>query len=286
VLRFDIGDRLITADQYAAEKGVPLTRAFHELNILCNEAAKKRAKNMTAAYDPGPIPASLDRRLPRGRGVVYSYSLLNNYANVCPHQTWRRYVKKDLPYVESAAMKYGNAVHTAMEYRLGGKPLPPEMQQWEPIVAAFDGRGAKAEQKLGITREGKPCGFFDDGVWFRGKIDVTLMEGNTAVIADFKTGSSNYESSFELETNALLFNCLHPHLTRIAGFYIWLKEGRIGQKYDLSDTNSTWQKVSKLVAEIEGLPRDSGAGWEKRKSGLCGWCAVGDCEHHFVAREK
>ncbi len=47
------------------------------------------------------IPAFLDRRKPKA--LVYSYSLLNNYANVCPHQTWRRYVKKDQKFVPSAA---------------------------------------------------------------------------------------------------------------------------------------------------------------------------------------
>src|ERR1700731_4111958 len=152
------------------------------------------------------IPAFLDRRTPRSREkpLVYSYSLLNTYESVCPHQAYRKYVKKDLKFVESEAMRWGNEVHSALEYRLGGKPLPPNMQQWEPIMAAFDGRGAVAEQKLGINKLAKPCGFFDDGVWFRGKIDVTLIDGTTAVIADHKTGASNYESPFELETNALL----------------------------------------------------------------------------------
>jgi hypothetical protein len=234
---------------------------------------------MTAAYDPGPIPAVLDRRKPKP--LVYSYTLLNNYANVCPHQTYRRYVKKDQPFVETEAMKWGNAVHTALEYRLGGKPLPPDMQQWEPIVAAFDGRGATAEQKLGMTRGCAPCDFFENLVFFRGKIDVTIINGTTALIADYKTGSSTYESSFELETNALLLHAKHPHLARIVGFYIWLKEGRVGQQYDLSDTNGTWAKVSRLVAQFE-----ADTAWEKRKSGLCGYCSVEDCENHFVARPK
>lgn len=244
---------------------------------------------MTAAYEMPDIPAFLDRRSPRGSGaspkpLIFSYTMLNNYANVCPHQTYRRYVKKDQPYVESKEMKWGNKVHSAMEYRLGGKPLPPDMQQWEPIVAAFDGRGATAEQKLGIRRNGSPCGFFDDGVWFRGKIDVTIIQGTTAVIADYKTGSSSYETSFELETNALLLNLRHPHITRIGGFYIWLKEGRVGQKYDLSNTADTWKKLTEIVTLFK---TDLTTGtWEKRKSGLCGYCSVEDCENHFVARPK
>jgi hypothetical protein len=276
---FDIGDRHVTIEEYAAEKGIAYFRAAHEINILCNEAAKKRADNMTAAYDPGPIPPSLVRGKPKP--FVYSYTLLNNYANVCPHQTYRRYVKKDQPFVETEAMRWGNKVHEALEYRLGGKPLPPDMQQWEPIVAAFDGRGATAEQKLGIRRDGKPCGFFDDGVFFRGKIDVALINGSTAYILDWKSGKSNYESAFEIETNALLLHCLHPHLKKIVGAYAWLKENQLGQLHDLSDTNGTWQRVMELVDQFEADNT-----WEKRKSGLCGFCSVEDCENHFVARPK
>ena len=232
------------------------------------------------------IPTALDRRNPpkAGKPLVFSYSLLNNYANVCPHQAYRKYVKRDLPFVESAAMKFGNDAHSALEYRLGGKPLPPSMQQWEPIVAAFDGRGATAEQKLGIRIDAKPCGFFDDGVFFRGKVDVTVIQGNIAMIADFKTGNSSYESSFELETNALLLHARYPHLQQITGFYIWLKESRVGKPYDLSDTNQTYQTIFELVKKFNA---DKNAGdWEKRKSGLCGHCDVKDCENHYVARPK
>lgn len=275
---------MITTDQYMVRHGVSYFRAIHEINAIVNEATagyNYSRQRMTAVEMPD-IPASLDRRKPKP--LVYSYTMLNNYANVCPHQTWRRYVKKDQPYVESEAMKWGNAVHTALEYRLGGKPLPPDMQQWEPIIAAFDGRGATAEQKLGITRNSKTCDFFDAEVFFRGKVDVMLINGNTAYIMDWKTGNSNYESAFELETNALLVYCKHPHLTRIVGSYAWLKENRLGQMYDLSNVGNTWNVMNVLIKQFEA---DLAAvNWEKRKSGLCGYCSVKDCENHFVARPK
>lgn len=235
---------------------------------------------MTAMEMPD-IPGFLDRRNPANGGarpLVYSYSLLNNYENVCPHQTWRRYVKKDLKYVESDPMKWGNDAHTALEYRLGGKPLPPKMQQWEPLIAPLAERKGIAEQQLGITKGAKSCGFFDDGVWFRGKIDVTLIEGSTAVIVDYKTGNSSYESPFELETNALLLHAKHPYLKQIKGFYIWLKENRVGQPYDL-DTNAAWHKVRELTDKFEADKT-----FEKKRSGLCGYCNVEDCENRFAAR--
>lgn len=270
MLTFRIDGDLITADQYMARHGVSYFRAIHEINKTVNEAA------MTAVEIPD-IPASLDRRKPKP--LVYSYTLLDTFENVCPHQAYRRYVKKDIKYVESGAARWGNQVHTALEYRLGGKPLPPEMQQWEPLVEPLASRKATAEQKLGITKGANPCGFFDDGVWFRGKIDVTLIEGETAYINDWKTGKSSYESPFELETNALLLHARYPHLKKIVGSYTWLAENRIGQMYDLSDTNAAWHRVCDLVDKFEIASGDSG-GWEKRRSGLCGWCDVLDCEHN------
>src|SRR5580692_1273233 len=127
------------------------------------------AQQMTTTDLPDVVPDFLNRRSqakPAGSPVaqfakplVYSYSLLNQF-NICPYQCFRRYVKKDIPYSETPEMAWGNKVHSAMEYRVGGKPLPAEMQQWEPLVAPIAARGGKAEMKMGVTREGKPTDFF------------------------------------------------------------------------------------------------------------------------------
>ena len=62
------------------------------------------------------------------------------------------------------------------------------------------------------------------------------------------------------------------------GSYTWLKEARVSQLYDLSDTARTWGTICKMMAEILAK-RDTGE-FEKKQSGLCGWCSVSDCEHH------
>ena len=185
-------------------------------------------------------------------------------------------------------MAEGNAIHLAMENRLRIKqPLPPKYAQWEPFAAPFDARQAlMVEEKLGVTKDGKPCGFFDKDVFFRGKIDVAIVNGNNAYICDWKSGGSKYEDSFELEIGAVLlqakFNLFDPYVRTIKGQYVWLVENRLGALYDLSDTNKTFAKMKRLMDEIE---RDRARDWfEKRKSGLCGWCPVKACEHYFVAR--
>lgn len=225
------------------------------------------------------IPASLDRRKPAApKPLVWSYTFLNTYAKICPHQAFRQYIKKDVPYQATVAMEKGKHVHSAMEYRLGGKPLPADCREFERFVSPFDGRNPIGEQKLGVTREGKSTGFFDDNVWGRGTLDVTLLQDKTAYIADWKTGKSAYETNFELSVHAVLLHAKHPALTKILGQYVYLGENKLSRMYDLSNTKATWLVIGETMKQVEA---DKAAGeFEKRQGPLCGWCRVKDCQHN------
>jgi hypothetical protein len=242
-------------------------------------------------YDPGPIPKALAQPKP----LVGSFSMLNQYLN-CPHAAFHRYIAKTYPYVQSDAAKEGDAIHRAMENRLRIKqPLPPRYAQWEPFAKPFDGfhDGTRAqgaprqalgvEFKIGVDKDGKPCDYFGKNVWFRGRIDVAVVRDRNAYILDWKSGSSKYENPFELEVGAVLLQARFNAST-IRGQYAWLAENRLGILYDLSDTNKTFAKMRHLMEEIE---HDRARDWfEKRKSGLCGWCDCTHCENHFVARPR
>ena len=230
-------------------------------------------------YSTLDIPPMLDRR-----PFVGTYTILNTYGN-CPHQMARRYIVKDQPYIETPEMKWGNEVHSAFEYRVGSsKPLPDTMRQWEHFAQPFDGQFAKVEQKLGISAEGKCVGYWDGSCWFRGKADLAIIRGETAYINDWKTGKSSYEDPFELETNAVLIHAKYPQLKKIVGSYTWLRENRVSQMYDLSDTRSTWNEICRLMGEIIALKKTGQ--FEKKKSGLCGWCSVDDCENYFISDKR
>lgn len=208
---------------------------------------------------------------------VGSFTALDCFIK-CPEQFFHRYIAKDLPaQAQTPEMAWGNEVHTAFEQRIGGKPLPDKMQQWEGFVSPIlaTGFNTSAESKLGITRNGQRCSFFDRDVWFRGKVDAVMSRGETALIVDWKTGKSAFEHPLELETSAMLLQAEIPHYKKIKGRYIWLKENRAGQMYDLSDGARTWAKVRELMLEIESLM--GGTRWEKRSTGLCGWCPVKTC---------
>jgi hypothetical protein len=208
--------------------------------------------------------------------LVYSYSNLNGYEN-CPYQMAQRYIYKTTKFVETPQIKEGNENHTAFELRVGGKkPLPPRLQDAEHFAATFDKFDCQVEIKLGVTRDGKPCDFWDRDCFFRGKLDLAIVNPPVGYMADWKWANSNYEKPFELETGALLLRARFPTLRTVKGRYAWIRDNKWGQEYDLSDFNKTWGRINSLAEEIENaMARGQ---FEKKPSGLCYHCDA-TCEH-------
>lgn len=217
------------------------------------------------------IPTFLDRRK-----VVWSYSFLHAFDDVCAYQAYRTYIKRDIPYVETVARAKGNRVHKAMDQRIKGQALPDDCREYEKFAVPFDGKNPVSEQKLGVTAQGKPVGFFDNAAWGRGTLDVTLINHQTAYIADWKTGRSDYEKPFELQVHAVLLHAKHPHLKTIKGQFIYLGENRTSVVYDLSDTRHTWKVIGDIMSNVERNLQTQK--FEKRQGPLCKYCSVKDCE--------
>lgn len=231
-----------------------------------------------AERDQGGIPPFLDRR-----PFIGTYTNLKAFLN-CEHAMYRRYVLKDQKYVETPAMKWGNDAHAALEQRVGkGKVLPDNMKQWENHCTPFDTYEVKTEQKLAINAKGQAVDYWADDCWFRGQADVTVMINEKALFTDWKTGNPRYADKFELETGALLLKAKYPQLRTVVGRFVFLKDNTVGKMHDLSDFQKTFNEIKNLM-DLINFKRQNQAGWEKKKSGLCGWCSVKDCEHHYVAR--
>jgi hypothetical protein len=216
---------------------------------------------------------------PQAKPIVWSYTMLNTYAEVCPHQFFHRYITKTVKFVESQAVRDGNEVHTAFEQRLGGRrPFPPHLQHCEQFAAPLDPYPKAVEQWYGITADGQACESRAPNVFLRGKLDCSVIQDTTALLWDWKNGRSAYEKPFELEIGGLLLKARNPYLVTITGRYAYTKENKISVPYDLSDTDRTLASVNAIVREIE---QDLQTGqFEKRQSGLCGYCDVRTCEHN------
>lgn len=221
------------------------------------------------------LPKKLDRR-----PLVLSYTLLNTYADICPHQAAERYIYRNVPFFETDQMREGTAVHKAMENRISKKvPLPERFKRHEKFAAPMDHLPAppKCEQMLGVTKEGTPEDFFGKSVFLRGKLDCPIVNRHKAHLFDWKNGKVR-ESPFELEVQAVLLKAKYPQLEEIKGQYGWLAQGRMGQVHDLSDVASTWNVIRQIASEI-AADRQKGV-FEKRKGPLCAWCPCKDCEEH------
>jgi hypothetical protein len=215
---------------------------------------------------------------------AFTFTWGNCYRNICPHQAYRRFILKDIPFVETDAMKEGTAVHTALEKRVGqGKVLPDEYRQWESFAACFDQLPVKVECKLGVTAEGRSCDWYDKKIFVRTKLDISFVNGETGYILDWKMGAVR-ENPFELEVQAVALHAANPQLRKIVGQYAWLRENRLGQMHDLSQTNRTWATICETVLDAQH-DLDRGM-FDKRPGKLCDWCDVKDCENYTGKNAK
>jgi len=213
--------------------------------------------------------------------LVHSYSSLNCYDDVCPHQYWHRYILKDVKFVESDVIRKGNEIHTAFEQRLQGKrPFPPHLQHCEPFAAPLDPYPAKqVEQWYGVDRTGQACDSRSALVFLRGKIDCAVAKDSAALLFDWKSSKNDrYEKPFELEIGALFLKAKNPYLMQITGRYAYTELGKLSEPYDLSDTDRTWRSVKTIVGAIEhDLARSE---FEMKPGPLCSYCDVRTCKHN------
>ena len=226
---------------------------------------------MTAAFD---IPPVLDRR-----PIVWSYSLLHCFRDICAHQGQARYIDKTIAFVETPEIAHGNRGHSALELRVGAKkPLPEEFMHCEKFAVPFDGREVQTEAWYYIDDTGRACDRFAKNKFGHGKLDLVLINDTTGYLNDWKFGSSKYEDPFELEVGALLLHAKFPQLKKIVGTYTWIREDRVSKLYDLSDTRKTWNEVCSIMRTILNYRRVGE--YPKKRSGLCGWCQRWDCDQN------
>jgi hypothetical protein len=118
----------------------------------------------------------------------WSFSRIKAF-ETCPKQFYHVNVLKQFPYVETEAMRYGTEFHEAAEHFIrDGTPVPDRFAFARPVLDALAAKpGEKlCEQKLGLTAELEACTFFADNVWFRGIVDLLIIDGDEATIVDYK----------------------------------------------------------------------------------------------------
>jgi hypothetical protein len=221
--------------------------------------------------------------------TAWSYSSIKTF-DQCPKKYFHLKVAKDVKDEGNEASIYGNDAHEAAEHYIKhGTPIPDKYAIMRPVVeklAQFPGE-KHTELKLGVRKseEGfEPCGFFDKDVWYRGIVDLLIVDGTTAHMIDYKTGkNAKYADMKQLDLMAGAVFTHFPEVMKVKSGLAYVVSDEFLKKAHVRAELGTYMNVfDHQLGQLEDAMQ---SGVFNPKSGpLCGWCPVTSCEHHRPRR--
>lgn len=219
------------------------------------------------------------------RVAPWSYSRIKAF-ETCPKQFYHTHILKEFPFKETEAMRYGTEFHKAAEeFIRDAKPVPERFAFAKPALQVLnDMEGDKyCELKVGLTADLEPCGFFAEDVWFRGVVDLIIVNDETglATVVDYKSGkSARYADKGQLELMALAVFKYFPQVEKVrAGLLFVIANEFIKDKYAADSQPDMWKKWLAEYAKMEKAAETDV--WNPRPSGLCrAHCPVTQCPHN------
>lgn len=214
---------------------------------------------------------------------AWSYSRMKNF-ETCPKQYYHVTVLKEHPFQETAATRYGNEFHKAAEYFMrDGTPVPERFSFTQPILDSLAAKPGKrhCELKMGLTADLEPCGFFDKNIWFRGIVDLLIVDGDRAFIVDYKTGkSAKYADKGQLELMALCVFKHFPEVKRVkAGLVFVVADAFVKEDYAIDQEGALWKPWISRYSQLSQAHENDV--WNPKPSGLCRkHCPVLQCHHN------
>lgn len=212
----------------------------------------------------------------------WSHTALKQF-ETCPRQYAEVRFYKSVKEEENEATLWGNRVHKEFEECISkpGRKMPPELAMYQPIVdkiLSYPGK-VYAEQKLAVTNQWTPTGWFAKDTWCRGIVDVLIVDGHKARMLDFKTGKQKDDLDQLRLFSALVF-ANFPHVSEIKAANLWLKNKTLAPKdftVTLYEFDTITRMYDKAVSVVEEACQTEL--FQPKQSGLCKqWCPVVSCE--------
>jgi hypothetical protein len=221
--------------------------------------------------------------------TAWSYSSIKTF-DQCPKKYFHLKVVKDVKDTPGEAADYGTAVHESAELFIkDGTPIPAKFGYMKPIVESLAGiEGEKyTELKLGVTKTDtgyEPCSFFAKDVWWRGIVDLVIINGHKAHMVDYKTGkSAKYADPKQLDLMAGALFVHYPGLKVIKSALAYVVSNEFIKKVHVREDMDKYLTV--FADELDRLKHAELSGvWNPKSGPLCGWCPVVECEHHRPRR--
>ena len=215
------------------------------------------------------------------KSFTWSFSNLELY-ELCGKKYYHLRVAKDVQDTGNAMSNYGFDAHKHFENRLfKDTRLPMDLTHHEKFLAklqAAPGEGLP-EQKLALTREFEPTGFFDDDVWVRGIVDYTKLNGSHMVVVDHKFGKMK-EGFTQIDLMVTMLMTYRPEIETATGMYYWAKAKKItSKKYTRDDIPEIWAQFLPRVERMEEAWKTTD--FAAKPNYLCKkYCPVKQCPHH------
>lgn len=216
--------------------------------------------------------------------TAWSYSSIKTFEQ-CPKKYYHLKVAKDVKDEPGEAADYGTAVHLAAEeFVRDGKPIPEKFAFMRPIVEPLAAKqGDKyCEMRLGLRKldDGfEPCDFFAKGIWYRGIVDLLIVDGDRAWMIDYKTGkNAKYADMKQLDLMAGALFVKFPDLQVIKSGLAYVVSQEFPKKTHTRDNLNKYLSVFDDKLEELEAAMENGV-FNAKTSPLCGWCPVVECEH-------
>ncbi|HEY8793074.1 MAG TPA: PD-(D/E)XK nuclease family protein, partial [Gaiellaceae bacterium] len=173
----------------------------------------------------------------------------------------------------------GDAVHRLLELVNLEQPLPPDdlaarVRGWYPSVAEdeverIDGfvrsycesELARRVAALPSARPERPFAFEHDGVLLHGRLDVLQIEGERAVVVDYKTNSlaegtpeEIVENDYHLQRLVYALACFRAGAQEVEAVYHFLErpDAVVSTVFRIEQISELEEELSEAIARING----------------------------------
>lgn len=215
---------------------------------------------------------------------AWSFSKLSTF-ETCPKKFAAENITKTSPFTESEASRYGKFVHKCFEDRiLKKKKLPIDLLHHEPVMAKLENAKGEVlgEQRLALTEDLKPTGYFDSDVWVRGQVDYAALSDTKVFVVDYKTGKMKDDMD-QVELMLAMFICYYPDIEDGAGAFYWTKHKKFTNTgiHSREDIQGMWAGYLPRVARMyEAI--DTGTFPPKQNYLCASYCNCEECAYHGI----
>ena len=219
--------------------------------------------------------------------LPWSYSSLTAF-ETCPRRFKLTKITKEVVEPPTEATTHGIEVHKALENHINGTAeVPDKYKEYRGIAdrAKAASGVVLAETKFALTSSLKPTEFFSKNAWVRGVIDYSNIDGDRAVILDWKTGKPKDDHD-QLKLFAVAAMAIYPQVEYISTGYVWLGNNKIESKpFVREDAIAIWREFLPRVTRLtKAAEKDN---FPPKPSGLCTkWCPVSRDQCEFSGRLK